>query len=463
MGNRGKGSGAGESWLSRGSRRPDVHTAQRRQGSGITVVPRTGLSAARTVCGTSFTHTIEGGGWVMRKLIAVIAVSLLIGGLLAGAGPASAATFNYLPGQGGMADPLTLASSGVLLPYNSGVSPTGIAALIEVASPINDHNNLHMIFFNEDCAKTGPSIPAPVTENGVVFIDPVDAGITPPKRGLVAISKLYPGDSFFTPLWGGIHARLYQFDPASGRSQVFEPIMLDTFEFNSSRDGVNGRNNGIRGLGTLIWSPLRTGITFFAPPETATVQTLLNFICPRNTIQNSLTNSPSGVFGGVDATTSQGVPQYTNTGAQGFPVIWPPFSAGKTTLTGFVFIHGGEDDEVSFRDLSFDCDCLTANVTLDGATGLSHGSVYGAAALAGGSYTELRTQETGAAPQACNPNTDSRNCDFSGDSNPKSSRIGSFTGWRSSFTVGSPLNNFFTRFSDGSGDSIFGGNQYNER
>lgn len=381
----------------------------------------------------------------MRKLIAAIAVGVLVGGLLAGAGPASAATFNYLSGQGGTADPLQLAASGALIPFQTSVGASGIVALVEVAAPVNDKPDLHMIFFNRDCARR-QSVGAPVTENGVVFVDPVVSnGVSAGTSGLVAIGRA--ADPFtLTPVRGGFHSRVYQFNPANGQSRIFEPIILDSYEFNSSRSGYNGGgSNPLSGWGTHVWSPLRTGATFYAPWETATVNTQLTFICPRTTIQGEA----DAVFGTYDPKVE--VPAYTTLAPQGFPVIWPPFKATTTLLRAVVYGVGGDYDEVLINDIRFPCDCLTPDVPI-----LTLGpGVYNDARLnPRGSYTEMEVVPVSATPvtNAGNSNNNDDGCCDEGF--PRSAQVGSFTGYKASFTVGSPLNNFFGRLSSANGRSL---------
>jgi hypothetical protein len=60
---------------------------------------------------------------------------------------------------------------------------------------------------------------------------------------------------------------MYLFSTVDGRSRVLEPIILNTAEFPSIAHW---------------WSPLRTGADFFAPLQTAAVQTDLFLICPKD-------------------------------------------------------------------------------------------------------------------------------------------------------------------------------------
>jgi len=347
----------------------------------------------------------------MRKLVAVV---VLVGGLLAGAGSAQA----QLTPQGGIGDPLTLAASGVILPFVTG-GPVGTTALIEVASPVGPNKldpkatappggaNIHLIFFNNTCTRTGVSVDVPETANDIAFFD---VGTSVPlvgQNGLVAVAG---SANLLTlvPLESPIHSRVYLFNPTDGRSRVLEPIILDTFEF-----GFPFTGNGYH-----FWSPLRTAATFFAPHETTTVKTQLTLICPRSALQGDF----GAAFGEGGAAFS------VNSGGIGFPVIDPPLFDSKggpnnPKLEGVVF----DTNEAPIGDIHFDCDCITPDVSV----AFIAPGVYDVNPLsANGTYTELSVS-------------------------PSASGAGSFTGYKATFTVGSPLNNFFGRLSNGSFGSIF--------
>jgi hypothetical protein len=323
----------------------------------------------------------------MRKLIAV---GVVVGGLLAGAGPAMA---QFQP-QGGIGDPLTLAASGVLIPYITG---GGTVALIEVASPVGNNPNAHMLFYNANCARVGDSVGIPLTTNDIAFQD-VSKAVPPGTDGLVAIAGVDPTGFTLVPLESPIHSRVYLFTLISGRSRVLEPIVIDTAEFGLGSTG-NSQN---------LWSPLRTGATFYAPLETAIVKTQLTLVCPRSSIQ-----------GDSDAAFGSGGP-FTSTG---FPQISPSFKSSPSTGDMRARIY--DTNENFKRDVRFSCDCLTADLSVS-----SLSSFYGdAPEAANGTYTEIEVT---------------------------SAEVGSFTGYRNVFTVGSPLNNFSGRLSNGSRASIQG-------
>lgn len=317
----------------------------------------------------------------MSKLIMV---AVLVGLLLTGVVPAMAQ-------QGGIGDPLTLAASGVVIPY---FAVGGAVSLLEVASPVAANPDLHMLFFNATCARIEPSVGMPLTTNDIAFqpITPLAATPQPfpgvPTSGLIGIGSTGPDGFSNFPLQAPIHSRVYVFDPSDGTSRVLEPIILNTAEFPSQEHW---------------WSPLRTAVTFFSPLVTATVHTHLFLICPTSTIQ-------PGFFDP----------------ANGFPQIAPPFPVGAHPLRARVYEAG---TEVFLRNVFTSCNCFTQK-NLETAADLD--SIYtNAAEVAAGTYTEM-------------------------EEDPTATGHSSFTGYRSIFTVGSPLNNFFGRLSNGNLISIQG-------
>lgn len=247
---------------------------------------------------------------------------------------------------GGLADPLALAAFGVLIPYITG-GPGGTVASIEVASPVADNPDLHMIFHNASCSHIF-NVPFPETANDIKFLDPTVVGPPPGSSGLVAIAGVdITTPVQLKPLTAPIHSRVHLFEAANGRSRVLEPIILGAAESSA---------------GLLTWSPLRTGATFYAPLEGGTVHTELILVCPRTTIQ--------GAVGAVFPTTL-------------FPTITPPFKGGPSAA-GDLRVRIYDTDENLLRDAKVSCDCLTQVGVLDIS------SVYGDAVLAkDGTYTEM--------------------------------------------------------------------------
>ncbi len=330
----------------------------------------------------------------MRKLIAV---GVLVGGLLTGAGSAMAQP------QGGIGDPLTLAASGVLIPF---VTAGGTVSLLEVASPVSNNPNLHMQFFDANCNQVGPSVGMPLTTNDIAFqvVGVSQGGPVPANlNGLVAISAV--GSDGFTnaplPLGSPIHSRMYTFSPVDGTSRVFEPVILDTAEFPGDPH---------------TWSPLRTAVTFFAPLSTSVVHTHLFLICPDGNIQGGA----GGYFG-------SGPGPFSNLG---FPVIAPPFPPHSDPIH-HLRARIYDTNENFLRNVFTFCRCFTQ---LDLEDPLAIDAVYANAAVAPfGTYTELEEIPV-----------------------PPDTRTSSFTGYRSIFSVGSALNNFFGRLSNGNRTSIQG-------
>ena len=321
----------------------------------------------------------------MRTLIAV---GMLVGTLLAGAVPAMAQ-------QGGIGDPLTLAASGVLIPY---VTAGGTVSIVEVASPVGQNPNLHMQFYDANCNIVGPSVGMPLTTNDIAFqvVGVSQGGVVPDgTNGLVAISAVAQDGFTNALLESPIHSRMYTFNASDGTSRVFEPIILDTAEFSNFFN---------------TWSPMRTAATFFSPLQTASVHTHLILICPKATIQ------------GVDGA-------YFDP-ALGFPRILPPFpgSLSSSAAPHPLRVRIYDTNEVFKRNTFTDCVCLTQKNLEDGSIDPIYSN---AGEVPFGTYTEL-------------------------EENPTIATRSAFTGYRSVFTVGSALNNYIGRLSNGSRGSIQG-------
>jgi len=316
----------------------------------------------------------------MKRLLEAV----IVGGLLAGmAAPVPAGAQQPSVGAG---NPLTLAANGVLLPYSTS---GGNVALVEVASPVRGNPNLRLVFFNATCARS-VSVSLPELANDVSFVD-VGSVVPAGQSGVVAIAGVATDGTTPVPLSSPIHARVYVFNASTGQSRVLEPIVLDTAE------SPNGPNT---------WSPLRSGASFFAPLQTASVKTGLTLVCPIATIQD-----------GAGTGLAQAFPT-----AQGFPPIMPPFPAGASAgnLRATIYDTNGN----YLRDNLISCSCLTELAVTD------IDPIYSDAGLAtNGTYTEIRVDPA---------------------------RQNAFTGYRAVFTVGSPLNNFFGRLSGSSQFSLGG-------
>jgi hypothetical protein len=304
--------------------------------------------------------------------------------------------------QGGVGDPLTLAASGVLIPY---VTSGGTVSIVEVASPVGQNPNLHMQFFDANCNIVGPSVGMPLTTNDIAFqvVNSSQGGTVPDgTNGLVAISAAGPDGFSNGPLESPIHTRVYTFNASDGRSRVIEPIILDTAEFPGDPH---------------TWSPMRTAATFFSPLQTTVVRTQLILICPKTTIQGQ-----AGAYFGTGA---------GEISDNGFPVILPTFPGPNLpTAPHLLRARVYDTNEAFLRNvLGITCICFTQKNLEDP---LAIDAIYGNAVAAQfGTYTEL-------------------------EEDPNGPHASTFTGYRAVFTVGSPLNNFFGRLSNGSRTSIQG-------
>ena len=260
----------------------------------------------------------------MRKLMMELKVGLLVVGLLAMVATPAMAQFS---------DPLTLATSGVLLPF---FGTGNNVSFLERAAPVNQIPDLHMVFYNASCVR-GEDRPIPLTTNYVdVELLAAVSALAPVNgaNGLVAIANLVAPAVTLSPLDAtlgqALHTRVYWFDVNQGLFRVLEPITLLDFERTLAQSAT--------------WNPIRTGITFFAPNQqtaaptpVTTLRTSLIFICPRNTIQ--------GVGGITEAFPAPAFPAIGGGG----------FKGGTSPLTGFVY----DDEEHPLASINTTCDCLT--------------------------------------------------------------------------------------------------------
>jgi hypothetical protein len=348
----------------------------------------------------------------MSKLIMV---ALLVGGLIAGA-----AGFAGAQVQGGIGDPLTLAASGVVVPFFTSGNLGGIATL-QVASPVGANPDAHIFFYRADCTRIPVSVGIPLTTNDIAFQQVADviAPFAPGLDGLVTLAKASQSGFTLIPLDNPVHARLYQFSTADGRSRVIEPIIINTAEFPSVAHW---------------WSPLRTGATFFAPLQTASVATDLYLICPLATIVGNGLGEPAA-FGND---TGGGVGDLVFT-TSGFPQInprLPNFPGLANNIRVRIYDH----QEFFLRDFLTTCTCVTK---FESITKIIAGVYDNALVAPFGTYTELTSVPPG------------------GGINP--SPRTSFTGYTSTFTVGSATNAFFARIQNGSQLSIDGPAVVSER
>jgi len=264
----------------------------------------------------------------------------LIAGFLATASPAAA----QIPGS---QDPLSLITSGMVLPYFGGGAA---ASFLEVYAPVSG-GVVHMFFFDQSCVRQGDSAQVELTTNDVEILQ-VD-NITSARSGLITAAGVDGTGFNLTPVGfpPGVHARVLWVTTAGG-VRVLEPIALSTVD--------NDRSGG-----TGTWNPLRTGATFFAPLEGGGLSTTVYFVCPNTNIQQ-VTPSNGGAFN----------PD------RGFPVINPEFRiAGQTTP---LRVRVYDDEEFFLRDVVTNCNCLTTRPVTEIST------VYADAASApAGTYSEV--------------------------------------------------------------------------
>lgn len=277
----------------------------------------------------------------MRKLMKGLKVGLLVVGLLAMVASPAMAQF---------ADPLTLAASGVLLPF---FGTGNNISVLEVASPVGFNSDLHFIFYNATCTRI-ISVFDGLTINDVELH--LAASTNPlayvvGQDGLVAIGAAALNGIDLVPMESALHSRMYWINVNDSKFRVLEPIIIDTFE----------------ATGAVTWSPIRTGATFFAPLDSATgLQTTLYLICPRDTIQGATGSAfPASAF------PIPGSPSTSSVFKSAYPL---------GNIRGRVY----DDEENPLRNIQTDCNCLqTKRVT-------SFDLVYTTTAT----YTELETDAT---------------------------------------------------------------------
>ena len=302
------------------------------------------------------------------------------------------------PASAQLADPLSLAASGVLLPFFSDPA-AGFVSLLEVVSPVVPlavTNPLHMVFFRENCSRDGSAGDAETAKQAKAFITSASPFLVN-FNGLAAIGQTLQGNDL-VPLSFPLHTRAHWVDVKTGRLRELEPIILDTFLtlpaglslFLPAQAGTislcnpgagafaGSSNNG------FCWSPLRSAATFVTPQESASLKASIYLICPTADIQGgNVATTNSGVFN-----PASGFPRIVNRdGSTGFPARSTTTNNNVTSLRGRVY----NDDETLMRDITVPCTCLSTTAVL------SIDSVYGLAPVNLGThpvpvwYTELET------------------------------------------------------------------------
>jgi hypothetical protein len=263
-----------------------------------------------------------------------------------------------VPATAQLADPLSLAASGVLLPFFSDPA-AGFVSILEIASPVvpttqgftppfNFTNPLHAVFFTATCARDKSTGDVQTAKQAKAYISSA-APFLLTYNGLAAIGRTLEGNDLL-PLNFPIHSRTHWIDVKTGRLRELEPIILDTFfrlnpaflpliedpgagaSIGLCSSPPGSTNNG------FCWSPLRSAATFVTPQESASIKASLILICPTATIQSS---SGSGVF------PFPVFPRLVNRDGS--------FGFSSNTLRGRIY----DDNEDLKSDFQLACSCLT--------------------------------------------------------------------------------------------------------
>jgi hypothetical protein len=323
-----------------------------------------------------------------------------------------------VPATAQLADPLSLAASGVLLPFFSDPA-AGFVSVLEVTSPVvpttqgfippfSFTNPLHTVFFFENCARDGSAGDVLTAKQAKAYISSASPFLLN-FNGLAAIGSTIQGNDLL-PLNFPLHTRTHWIDTKTGRLRELEPIILDTFlALNPAflplveNPGAGG-SLGLCAPGTapfaglnngFCWSPLRSAATFVTPQESASLTASIILICPTADIQaGSPASNPTGNNGGI-FNPNAGFPRIQNRdGSSGFPGRNVITGNNSTTLRGRIY----DDDEDLVRDIQVPCRCLTRTPIL------SIDTVYNLPPANLGShtvpvwYTELETQSANPNP-----------------------------------------------------------------
>lgn len=349
----------------------------------------------------------------MRRLIG-LTVALLVVGLL---------TMTAVPASAQLGDPLSLAASGVILPFFSDPA-AGFVSVFELASPIVQIqsqtnpptipiNPLHAIFYSATC---GRLLSAGVNETnkqaiGLISTSAQSGALT--TNGLAAIGRSQNGNDL-NPLIFPIHSRTHWIDVKTGRLRELEPITVDTFAQtvpncpgigcpdpnfpNPPFDTVslgwtnaffapNGSNTGGPYTwtgGPFSWNPFRSGATFVTPQDTASIQGSLILICPRS----SLSAFPSSRFPTLFHAQNDSAFSTATSVIAGFPPSNAITGNSASNLRGRIY----DDNEAGPFDITIPCDCLTTtNLTAISGVYASQPTNLGPGTVPVW-YTELETQ-----------------------------------------------------------------------
>jgi hypothetical protein len=282
-----------------------------------------------------------------------------------------------VPATAQLADPLSLAASGVLLPFFSD-GAAGFVSVFEITSPVvptvigntfpfDFTNPIHAVFFTATCARNGSAADELTSKQAKAYISSASPFLLT-FNGLAAIgSSLNQND--LVPLNFPIHSRVHWIDVKTGRLRELEPIILDTFlrldaaflplVVNFGAGASIGLCNagaspaGASGSNGFCWSPLRSAAAFVTPQESASIKASIILICPRGSIQST---GGGGVF-----PIANGFPRLVNRdGSFGFLSSNVVSGNSSARLRGRIY----DDNEVLVRDIEVPCDCLTGPLSV---------------------------------------------------------------------------------------------------
>jgi hypothetical protein len=201
-----------------------------------------------------------------------------------------------------------LFASGAIVPFRV---EKGSVSFLELLSPVASNAqpnapDAHLVFFDAACTR-GESVNLPVTTNDVEILS---LGGIATRDGLVVVVATRDGGFTLVPPAAPMTARVHHINVAEDYARVFDPITVRHAEIEDA-----------------FWNPLTPFGAFFAPPEGATFQTTLTFVCPTTAV-TTLISVADG---------------------------WPPPPDVASTIGGVVY----DDEETPLRDISTTCRCLT--------------------------------------------------------------------------------------------------------
>jgi hypothetical protein len=274
-------------------------------------------------------------------------------------------SMSVAPAGAQLADPLSLAAFGALLPFFSDPA-AGFVSIFEISSPVipttigfappfSFTNPIHAVFFRANCARDGSASDV-LTAKQTKAIISTAAGLALDFNGLAAFATS-PGGNDLIQANFPFHSRVHWIDVKTGRLRELEPITVSTFLTLDASVLPLVVNPGAGATVALpppfVWNPLRSAATFVTPQESASVRGSLYLICPRDTIQSP---TVGGVF------SFPAFPRLVNRdGSFGFQGGHVVSGVSVARLRARVY----DDNEALSRDYEIACDCLTARPLLD--------------------------------------------------------------------------------------------------